>query len=338
MDAVEVFRRARPRAGVASDADARASASARTMATIEARERTGADAASTSGSTASGRARAIDFCVFVDNAHGEAFERSGFAERLRSDPALDSMARHRQVKKEISEAYGALAQCRRAMRERGIDVHGSGRGVTFVELCSGRGFVSLVLVDAFPESKVRMIDNDTKMNVSHVERFCDPDQMSFHVMDVRSEECEKFVVDACESEGAECVVLVGVHLCGDLSHRAIEIYERVPGVAALVLSPCCLPRRRRHDAFGFHCKDIARSMSMSPYQCWTTQLYLRIPQDGSKRDMIVDDDVLSQQNAFLIARRPLNEPSLETLSLSSKLGCRVVAGRSRAKWRVVRDA
>ena len=36
MDAVEVFRRARPRAGVASDADARASASARTMATIEA--------------------------------------------------------------------------------------------------------------------------------------------------------------------------------------------------------------------------------------------------------------------------------------------------------------
>jgi hypothetical protein len=39
-------------------------------------------------------------------------------------------------------------------------------------------------------------------------------------------------------------VLVGSHLCGRLSVQAVELFRTLPEVQALVLSPCCWPRRR----------------------------------------------------------------------------------------------
>jgi hypothetical protein len=132
------------------------------------------------------------------------------------------------------------------------------------------------------------------------------------------------------------VVLVGVHLCGTLSHRAIELYERIERAVAIVVAPCCLPQRRRHDVFGFHCKDIARSIGngVTPFQCWCTQLYFRLPLT-SKRNMTIDHDVLSTQNTFLVARRPLDS-ALDALSISTPLSPSIVPGRSCAKWRLVK--
>lgn len=293
---------------------------------------------SSDASTAEPRARArraIDYARFdATNAHEASFSRSRLCAALRDDPALDSMARHKRLKKEITEAHAALAQVRRALRGHG-DL-GGGERLTFVELCSGRGFLALVLGDAFPRARIRMIDNDTRMDISHVKAYSSVNT-SFHALDLLSDECEEFIREAAASGGdGDLVVLVGVHLCGILSHRAIEIYERIPEVAALVVAPCCLPRRRRHDVFGYHCKDIAHSVGVDPHQCWATQLFFRLPL-SSKRNMVVDHDMLSEHNTFLIARRPV-EPALEALSISPRAGgagCRVVAGRSRAKWLVV---
>jgi hypothetical protein len=260
---------------------------------------------------------------------------------MEDDPAFDSMARHRKVKKEITEAHGALVQVRRALRARGDGADdggdGDGDGLVLVELCSGRGFVSLVLADAFPKARIYMIDRDTTMDVSHVETYGGA-RMSFHALDLHSTACEEFVrgvADDAETRG-QTVVLVGVHLCGTLSHRAIELYERIERAVAIVVAPCCLPQRRRHDVFGFHCKDIARSIGngVTPFQCWCTQLYFRLPLT-SKRNMTIDHDVLSTQNTFLVARRPLDS-ALDALSISTPLSPSIVPGRSCAKWRLVK--
>ncbi len=40
------------------------------------------------------------------------------------------------------------------------------------------------------------------------------------------------------------VFLVGMHLCGHLSTRAIELFEKISQISALILSPCCLPRAK----------------------------------------------------------------------------------------------
>ena len=211
------------------------------------------------------------------------------------------------------------------------------RDRVLVELCSGRGFVSLVLADAFPKARIYMIDRDTTMDVSHVETYGGA-RMSFHALDLHSTACEEFVrgvADDAETRG-QTVVLVGVHLCGTLSHRAIELYERIERAVAIVVAPCCLPQRRRHDVFGFHCKDIARSIGngVTPFQCWCTQLYFRLPLT-SKRNMTIDHDVLSTQNTFLVARRPLDS-ALDALSISTPLSPSIVPGRSCAKWRLVK--
>jgi hypothetical protein len=38
-------------------------------------------------------------------------------------------------------------------------------------------------------------------------------------------------------------ILVGMHLCGILSERAVEFFERIPSIKGIVLSPCCLPKK-----------------------------------------------------------------------------------------------
>lgn len=38
-------------------------------------------------------------------------------------------------------------------------------------------------------------------------------------------------------------ILVGMHLCGVLSERAVEFFERIPSIRGIVLSPCCLPKK-----------------------------------------------------------------------------------------------
>ena len=102
----------------ASQRDARANRVAMRARARDASDASDEDDASTSDAPrarASGR-RALDYVRFDDgNAHGRAFERSALRRTMARDPAFDSMARHRKVKKEITEAHGALAQVRRCL-------------------------------------------------------------------------------------------------------------------------------------------------------------------------------------------------------------------------------
>lgn len=41
------------------------------------------------------------------------------------------------------------------------------------------------------------------------------------------------------------VILVGMHLCGNLSYRAIEILHTIQFIDAIILCPCCLPKKKK---------------------------------------------------------------------------------------------
>jgi hypothetical protein len=286
--------------------------------------------------------RAIDFVSFpADNAHGAAFERSAVRDKLHHDPAYAAWSRHRKIKKEITEAYGALRAVRgvvgrsRVPQTRGEACAGDdcdGEDLVFLELCSGRGFVSIVFADAYPKARVYMLDIDSKMDVSHLEAL---ERVTFHLQDLHSNECEAFIRSVCREAGHDkTVILVGVHLCGALAPRAIELYESVAEIAALVLSPCCLPQRRRHDVFGYHCVDIARAIkSVTAYQCWCTQLFFHVPV-SSRRNMIIDHDMLSQQNAFITALKPPLD-FFKALTVASPSVQTIIPGRVCAKWKIL---
>jgi len=222
--------------------------------------------------------------------------------------------------KEIEEATACLKQIERVLmkkkkKKRGVLIEeeealrsNGGEGLTFVDLCSGKGFLSIALSFAFPNARVEMMDRDESANVEHVEAM---KNVTFRRVDVTSEECEKIVEDAANT--SKFVFICGVHLCGDLSRVAIRLWRnvrrRMDGRAAIVLSPCCLPQRRRHDAFGFHVKDQARALKVDNYRLWCIFLSLEMRRclmedgggggGGGGVHMVQDEFMSGVKNTFL---------------------------------------
>ena len=77
--------------------------------------------------------------------------------------------------------------------------------------------------------------------------------------------------EAGPSSGSETsrpwCVAVGVHLCGPLAPRAIELFAAIPRLDALVLVPCCLNPRTDGEL-----KAAARAAGEEPYHAKVEQL------------------------------------------------------------------
>jgi hypothetical protein len=213
-----------------------------------------------------------------------------------------------------------------------------------------------------------MVDADPKIKLPHLSVM---PSVEHHLMDIQSEAVVELIRGAVRTEDSNTIetklLIAGIHLCGDLSRRAVDLFLRTEKATALVLSPCCLPRRRRHDVFGFHVVDQARSMKRDPHGMWCMALLgLLYAEIGTERnsysvDMRRDDDVEGPFKTFLVARRKKDEgpfpdgshtvcPRVEDIDLGSwgsgigdgsretggggeKRG--VVAGRGASGWRVV---
>jgi hypothetical protein len=202
------------------------------------------------------------------------FVESKVCAEMRKNEKFHSWLRKKSLVKEIEEATACLRQIERVMKKR-REREDDGEGITFVDLCSGKGFLSIVLSFKYPKARVEMIDLDETANMEHVAAM---ENVNFHCLDVTSRECEKIVEEA--GKVSKFVVICGVHLCGDLSRVAIRLWnearQRMNGECAIVLSPCCLPQRRRHDAFGFHVKDQARLLKVDNYRLWCIFLSLEM--------------------------------------------------------------
>ena len=246
------------------------------------------------------------------------FLHSKVCAEMRENVLFQSWTRKASLVKEIEEATACVKQIERVLKKkkRGVlieeeealsGVYNGGEGLTFVDLCSGKGFLSIALSFAFPNARVEMMDRDESANVEHVEAM---KNVTFHRVDVTSEECEKIVEDAANK--SKFLFICGVHLCGDLSRVAIRLWRnvrrRMDGQAAIVLSPCCLPQRRRHDAFGFHVKDQARALKVDNYRLWCIFLSLEmrrcLMEDGGGGrgggvHMVQDEFMSGVKNTFL---------------------------------------
>ena len=331
--------------------------------------------------------RALDFMLASESALANPYVRAfvdekPLLERFLHDPAMAHWSKKSNFRKEVTEAMGALTQIRRcvpkardgerdvvisnsahgrAMRdEDGQEPHDCGEGLVFVDLCAGRGMLSIVLAHFFPAARVLMVDADPKIKLPHL--ACLP-TVEHHLLDVQSAKTLDLVRGAVRDATRACVV-VGVHLCGDLSRRAVQLFLETEA-RALVLCPCCLPRRRRHDVFGFHVVDQARSLGREPHGVWCMALHGLLPwrdRETFAVDGRADDDVEGPFKTFLVARRKKNRgpagdsfaghggetvcSRVETRGLETAFPTSretqvtrafrgVVAGRRAGRWRVV---
>ena len=263
--------------------------------------------------------RALDFMLASERALANPYVRAfvdekPLLERFLHDPAMAHWSKKKNLRKEVTEAMGALTQIRRCVDAKERDGDGpprdargeprrtdSGSGLVFVDLCAGRGMLSIVLAHFFPQARVLMVDSDPKIKLPHL--ACLP-TVEHHLLNIQSAEALDLVRGAARDATRACIV-VGVHLCGDLSRRAVQLFLETEA-RALVLCPCCLPRRRRHDVFGFHIVDQARSLKREPHSVWCMALHGLLPwrdRDAFAADARVDDDVEGPFKTFLVARR-----------------------------------
>mmetsp|Transcript_121735 Transcript_121735/g.378953 ORF Transcript_121735/g.378953 Transcript_121735/m.378953 type:complete len:187 (-) Transcript_121735:90-650(-) len=103
-------------------------------------------------------------------------------------------------------------------------------------------------------------------------------------------------------EESRPTALLGMHLCGKLSLRAIEAYAQLPEVLTVVLSPCCLPRKGDTESpqHLYATKDAAEQ-----YRLWAQHLetLLRGATPAGQVAHQVLPEVLSPRNAVLWATK-----------------------------------
>eukprot|EP00553_Chaetoceros_curvisetus_P005936 CAMPEP_0204619680 /NCGR_PEP_ID=MMETSP0717-20131115/5971_1 /ASSEMBLY_ACC=CAM_ASM_000666 /TAXON_ID=230516 /ORGANISM="Chaetoceros curvisetus" /LENGTH=256 /DNA_ID=CAMNT_0051633717 /DNA_START=255 /DNA_END=1025 /DNA_ORIENTATION=+ len=130
--------------------------------------------------------------------------------------------------------------------------------VFLIDLCSGKSLTTALCSVLFPtdsEDKKANKNNENRNNhflaidklpVHQVPHFTKVNaNASYLSRDIMSEaffdELEREVRRQTYQEG-RTVLLIGMHLCGNLSERAIEFFQRIELIRAMVLSPCCLPK------------------------------------------------------------------------------------------------
>ena len=287
--------------------------------------------------------RALDFMLASERALANPYVRAfvdekPLLERFLNDPAMAHWSKKKNLRKEVTEAMGALTQIRRCVDAKERDGDGpprdargeprrtdSGSGLVFVDLCAGRGMLSILMAHFFPAARVLMVDADPKIKLPHL--ACLP-TVEHHLLDVQSAEAFDLVRGAVRDATRACIV-VGVHLCGDLSRRAVQLFLET-NARALVLCPCCLPRRRRHDVFGFHVVDQARSLKREPHGVWCMALHGLLPwrdRETFAVDARVDDDVEGPFKTFLVARRKKKTSSFRGAAEDGSEGSETVCPR-----------
>ena len=268
--------------------------------------------------------RSIDYLLrgssVKQNAHLREFARA-FAhtvvDKLRRDDnyASWSNVKGHKLRKEIAETMAAIARVRRELR-KGARARDGARLCVF-DLCSGKGLLSACAGYAFDEADdgvravhVHMIDNDSRMKLDHLKS--ETERVTFHEIDMYSAELDALVAREC-AEANTRVVIVGIHLCGELSRRAIELWVKHK-CDVLVLAPCCLVRerksgKRRYGTFGYGMKVAAKRLGTCSSDLWCKLLYDTLPSHVDEDFVRVhkvfdrDEDMLTDKSAFITARR-----------------------------------
>jgi hypothetical protein len=188
---------------------------------------------------------------FLSHDSGEAFNKLCGVE-------YHGINNKNKLRKEISESYSILHAVQDCCTDLGTLPKQESSNLhlenTFlIDLCAGKSLTTALCGVIFPQqicngNKFLAVD---RLPVHLVPHFLE-DTTSYLSRDIFGNQFFNEMqqeVD-CQTEQNKTAILVGMHLCGNLSERAIEFFERMPSIKALVLCPCCLPKTQRKNKGG----------------------------------------------------------------------------------------
>ena len=160
--------------------------------------------------------------------------------------------------KELHELAPIISRLKR-------DIHmlsaGGATPITIVDLCSGFGYLSMMLSEILPAHcvlRIVLIDKcwpmstqeaalPSQISIEHLRCPGWPIRLDTRQVDLkRSREVKQLVGFVFEraSAAASPTVVLGVHLCGLLSVRAVQLFNTCTEARLLFLKPCCLPGKQ----------------------------------------------------------------------------------------------
>lgn len=161
-----------------------------------------------------------------------------------------------RVVKEVIEAIPIIDEVDQWIRQ-----HQVSQNVTIIDLCSGKGYLSMILSEYLPPDKVKkfvLVDKawpmcfaepqPHHMNWDHIYANYSEGRSYFTTWPIPLHTSKQNLKIASAFRGLvkrlstnDPVLVLGVHLCGTLSIQAINLFQQLPASKLLILKPCCLP-------------------------------------------------------------------------------------------------
>lgn len=226
-----------------------------------------------------------------------------------------------KLRKEISESFSIL----HAVQDCCLELHTSKplstrrevatsttlklENVFLTDLCSGKSLTTVLCGALFPTAQG---GNNNFLAVDRLPLHLVPHFMTctnthYLSRDIMSKDFLNEITSEINRQTLKgrTTVLVGMHLCGILSERAIDLFLSIPSIKALVLSPCCLPKLRK-GVSGFD--KFKRNSEDTIYFSWCKYLKWKIEVGLDTKDTIsvrcyLDPHVHSIKNSIITATR-----------------------------------
>lgn len=212
-------------------------------------------------------------------AHSEAV-------RTLSHTILHRVSDCPSIAKELSETMGIV----RAML---CTVDGA-KPHHIIDLCCGRGITAAFIGAAFSGWQVTAVDRVAEVALPHFAQG-GLNNVRYLQLDLFSDGCLPAIRARTDAVGLPVVVL-GMHCCGQLSLKAIDIYEQDPHARAIVLCPCCLPMSGKEQVDFLPAS--ADAAAEDPYAAWADFLSAR---SAGTSDVV--EDMLSEKNRVIRAAK-----------------------------------
>ena len=193
------------------------------------------------------------------SAHAELLEEcceiAGVTWRARfwEDKALwKRIRRGKRLAKELSEIAPVLARAREAAAS--FRLSASGKRLVILDLCSGFGYLAMFLSEllapwADKVEKIVLVDvrwaphnvaaGPQHLNPRHLLAAGWPIRMTTSRANLKAPSDRRGLARTFLSHGHPAWLL-GVHLCGTLSLRAVDMFNDAPSIVSFALKPCCV--------------------------------------------------------------------------------------------------
>ena len=274
----------------------------------------------------------VEDCAESPSAYLQHFGTSPLAQIFLTDDRVASSFGRRTrscIRKELEEAAALEDRIHRIYRNlQGISFANDNcldrddKNIVIWDLCCGKGFSAVWLsANTYPNAKICMVDNHNKTSRDYLNAF---PNITFYHLDIYSSKLQDLILKSVNDAPGTKVILVGIHLCGDLSRRALEL-QSTCGADAALLSPCCAMRnvahkKRKPGSFGVPQK-ARRLKVLTPYELWCWHLwgYANSSHSSHSRrlDLMHDTCMKTDKNAWLtvVDRKPNTENEMAGILL-----------------------